>query len=112
MRFAPPRWGTARSDRPTDGPVIAEATRRLWRRELFAWQRHVLDVAHERDPRTGQHVYDTVVLVVGRRAGKSIGVLAADWAYAVHPQLWSPDLPRAKLHHGHHTAHGNVGAVR
>jgi hypothetical protein len=35
------------------------------------WQRQVVDTALERDPVTGLYVYDTVTVIVGRRAGKT-----------------------------------------
>jgi len=40
--------------------------------ELLPWQRHVARVAGEIDPATGVHAYSTVVVSVGRRAGKSM----------------------------------------
>ena len=81
----------------------------MWGTELFPWQRHVLDVAHERDPNTGKHVYDTVVMVVGRRAGKSIGALAQDWTFAARPDWWQPGMSTWR---SAYTAQNSVGAIK
>lgn len=77
----PPRYGTPRRpDRPTTGTVAVKVARRFGFR-LMPWQRHVLDVAGELvdDPDVpGQliHAYDTVIVTVGRRGGKSLLTLA------------------------------------
>jgi hypothetical protein len=49
-------------------------------RPLIPWQRQVLDVAGEIDPATGRHAYQRVVLIVPRRAGKSLLMLARGMA--------------------------------
>ena len=51
--------------------MVAKAARLFAGAPLMGWQRHVVDVALERDPDTGQYCYDTVVIIVGRRAGKT-----------------------------------------
>lgn len=38
---------------------------------MWPWQQQLVDVARERDPASGMLAYDTVVVVVGRRGGKS-----------------------------------------
>ena len=45
-------------------------------RPLIPWQRHVADLAGERDPATGLPAYSRVVLIAPRRAGKSMLMLA------------------------------------
>lgn len=45
-------------------------------RPFIPWQRHVADLAGERDPTTGRLCYSRVVLVAPRRAGKSVLMLA------------------------------------
>lgn len=66
----PPRYGTPRRlERPTTGRAVAVLARRFGV-ELMPWQRHVADVAGERV--NGRHAYSTVVVAVGRRAGKSL----------------------------------------
>src|SRR5262245_51822662 len=66
------RWGRPRSpDRPTFGPGAARVAAALdWR--FMPWQRHVLDVALEVDPATGEWAYPLVVLTVQRQAGKTV----------------------------------------
>lgn len=70
-----PRWATPRTDRPTDGAEVAAFARALGR-PLTPWQRHVADLTGERDPHTGLPAYSRVVLIVPRRAGKSLLMLA------------------------------------
>ena len=81
----------------------------MWGVDLFPWQQHILDVAHERDPHTGEHAYDTVVLIVGRRAGKSIGALAQDWTFAARPDWWSP---QTRMWRSAYTAQNALGAIK
>ena len=67
-----PRWATPRSpDRPTYGPAAAKIAKRLGT-PLFPWQRYVVDVALEVDPATGHLAYDEVIVLVQRRAGKTV----------------------------------------
>ena len=69
---APPLYATNRThSRPTDGALTAAASRLFAGGPLLPWQQYVADVAGERDPDTGLLVYDTVTLVIGRRAGKT-----------------------------------------
>jgi len=71
-----PAHSTNRSpDRQTDGSVAARIAKVLGR-PLIPWQRHALDLAGEIDPDTGRHAYQRVVLIVPRRAGKSLLMLA------------------------------------
>ncbi len=68
---ATPRWSTPRTpDRPTDASWIAKTAPLFAGGALWPWQQQLLEVARERDT-DGRLVYDLVVLVVGRRAGKS-----------------------------------------
>lgn len=67
-----PRWATSRlPDRPTFGPAVAEIAARLGK-PLFPWQRFVVDVALEVDPETDELAYDEVIVIVPRRAGKTV----------------------------------------
>src|SRR5881628_763322 len=68
--YATPR----RPDRPTIGADVA-ATARLLGRPLIPWQRDLVDVAGELRP-DGGFAYRYVVLIVPRRAGKTLAVLA------------------------------------
>lgn len=83
-----PRYGTPRRhDRPTSGPLAARVARRMGL-ELMPWQRYVLDVSGELvdDPDVpGElvHAYDTVIVTVGRRGGKSLLTLSKLLAVAV-----------------------------
>jgi hypothetical protein len=68
----PPAWATTRSpDRPTIGGRTANLARLLGV-PLDRWQRGVGDTIGELDPATGRLVYPIVVLVVPRRAGKTL----------------------------------------
>jgi len=73
--LSPPRYANRRRpDRPTTG-AHAAVVAGLLGVTLQPWQRHVLDVAGELDE-SGHHAYSTVTVSVGRRAGKSLAVLA------------------------------------
>ncbi|MFC9089004.1 terminase large subunit domain-containing protein [Nocardiopsis dassonvillei] len=52
------------------------AVARLLGKELMPWQKDVLDVALEIDPRTGRLAYREVVLTVPRQSGKTLLMLA------------------------------------
>jgi hypothetical protein len=69
----PPRWSTPRSpDRPTFGPNVAAVGRSLTAgRGLLPWQSSVAAVAGELAP-DGRMAYPVVVVVVPRRAGKTM----------------------------------------
>jgi hypothetical protein len=70
-----PAFATRRDpDRPTIGGDVA-ATARLLGRPLIPWQRDLVDVAGELRP-DGGFRYRYVVLIVPRRAGKTLAVLA------------------------------------
>ena len=69
-----PTYGTPRRpDRETTGHLVAEVAE-AHGITLKPWQRHVMDVAGEIDPETGEAAYDRVVLSVGRRAGKTLAL--------------------------------------
>jgi hypothetical protein len=71
-----PRFGTPRNlDRPTYGHEVAAIAERLGT-PLMPWQRHVVDVALEYDPQTGELFYEEVVLTVPRQSGKTTLILA------------------------------------
>ncbi len=71
----PPRFGTARTDRPTLGARAGEVAKALGT-NLMPWQQHVCDVALETDPDTGLLRYSQVVLTVPRQSGKTTLLLA------------------------------------
>jgi hypothetical protein len=67
--ICPPRFGTARTSRPTLGDKAAVIAARL-HRPLMPWQRYVADVGLELNP-DGSLVYSEVDLEVGRQEGKT-----------------------------------------
>ena len=73
---ARPRYATPRTpERRTRGPEVAKTAQLLgW--ELHPWQREALDVAMEIGD-DGKLIYSTVVLLVPRRAGKTVLGLSA-----------------------------------
>jgi hypothetical protein len=72
-----PRFGTPRDpSRPTTGGRVAAAAAALGR-PLHPHQRWIVDVAGEVEPATGLPAYPDVVVVMPRRGGKTITVLAA-----------------------------------
>jgi hypothetical protein len=71
-----PAWATRRRpERPTVGAGVARVAALLGR-PLIPWQRDLADVAGEVDPDTGRFAYQRVVMIVPRRAGKSVLQLA------------------------------------
>lgn len=78
---AEPRYATERDpSRETLGPVMAKLASALGK-PLMPWQRQVVDVAGEIDPRTGRMAYDRVLVSVQRQAGKTTLVrTVALWA--------------------------------
>ena len=71
-----PRYATARNlERQTLGPRVAKVAE-LCGYELMPWQRQVLDVALEIDPKTGRLVYREVRLTVPRQSGKTTLLLS------------------------------------
>jgi hypothetical protein len=96
-RTVPPRFGSARSDRPTLGPVLADLARQMGV-GLFPWQRLVGDVSLELVARKGRRGQGSRL----RLAASSVGVMASrqtgktSWAAArVALQCMLPDLPGA-----------------
>ncbi|MHC6176231.1 hypothetical protein [Glutamicibacter sp. X7] len=70
-RNPPPRFATQRNPhRATRGPQVAKIMKAMGNSPM-PWQRDALDVACEIDPRTGGYWYDTVIVIVLRRAGKT-----------------------------------------
>jgi phage terminase large subunit-like protein len=65
----PPTYASPATDRPTYGPALAAVGEALGI-ELMPWQRHVADVALERDDR-GRLAYREVIVSVPRQSGKS-----------------------------------------
>jgi hypothetical protein len=74
---ATPRFATPRThSRRTRGPEVAKVARMLGYAELHPWQRAGLDVAYEVDE-LGRLVYQRVIWLVPRRAGKTVTGLSA-----------------------------------
>lgn len=72
----PPRFGTQRNpERETLGGEVAAVAERLGK-PLMPWQRHVVDVALEIDPDTGELWYEEVVITVPRQSGKTTLIMA------------------------------------
>lgn len=72
--YIPPRWETARSDRPTFGQLDRKIANQLgW--ELFYWQARAADLAGEYDPVTKRPRFRTVGASVARQNGKTSLIL-------------------------------------
>ena len=71
----PPRFGTARSDRPSRGHLISKIAGQLGQ-PLMEWQQLVADVGMEYDPDTGIPSYREVIVTVPRQNGKTTLVLS------------------------------------
>ena len=88
---APPRYATRRNpSRASFGPAVAEISA-LMRKPFFPWQRYVVDVASELDPATGGPWYETVIVFVQRRAGKTVQIPAITARVCGQPtpaQVW------------------------
>lgn len=70
-RNPPPRFATQRNPaRKTVGGKVCQIMR-AFGNDPMPWQRDALAVACEIDPETGSFFYDTVIIVVLRRAGKT-----------------------------------------
>ena len=80
----PPRFATQRTNnRPTFGLEVAAFLALLRNGDApYPWQRHVADIAGEIDPSGVGYAYPIVVLVVPRRAGKTLLTLAVGLAHA------------------------------
>lgn len=71
MPLVSPRWATRRRpDRRSFGPTVSDFAAKLGR-PLMTWQRFVADVALE-VTESGEWAYRRVVLVLPRRAGKTV----------------------------------------
>lgn len=88
---APPRWATRRNPaRATHGPAVAEISALLGKPN-FPGQRYVLDVALEVDPETGGPWYETVIVLMPRRSGKTVLIpplAARSCGQKVSSQVW------------------------
>ncbi|PRB69509.1 hypothetical protein [Arthrobacter sp. MYb213] len=70
-RNPPPLYGTKRNlQRATRGRQVGKIMTVMGNTPM-PWQQDALDIACEIDPRTGDYYYDTVIIVVLRRAGKT-----------------------------------------
>lgn len=83
--MAVPTYATPRSpDRYTDGPLYAHLIERTMGKALMPWQRQVIEVALERVDGPGSPwAYDQVVLIVGRRSGKTVSSLGVSLVRAL-----------------------------
>jgi len=71
LASCPPAWGTRRRKGwPTWGGKVGEISTRLGHPPM-PWQQHVLDVALEIDPATGELWYRDVTVTVPRQSGKT-----------------------------------------
>jgi len=71
LATCPPAWGTKRRKGwPTWGTKVGEISTRLGHPPM-PWQQHVLDVALEIDPATGELWYRDVTVTVPRQSGKT-----------------------------------------
>ena len=88
---APPRWATRRNPaRATHGPAVAEISK-LFGKPMFPAQRFVVDVASEVDPETGGPWYETVIVLMQRRSGKTVLIpplAARACGQRDHAQVW------------------------
>lgn len=88
---APPRWATRRNpSRATHGPAVAEISKLLGK-PMFPSQRYVVDVALEVDPATGGPWYETVIVLMQRRSGKTVLIpplAARACGQKINSQVW------------------------
>lgn len=88
---APPRWATRRNlARASHGPAVAEISGLLGK-PVFPSQRYILDVALEVDPETGGPWYETVMVYLPRRSGKTVLIpplAARACGQGVGAQVW------------------------
>lgn len=108
---AAPRWATPRSpDRPTVGPAVARLAEARLGRSLLPWQRQLVDVAGELND-DGTWTYDQIVVIVGRRAGKTVMAFAPALRRALLGPIRLPD-GRTVPFRGSHTAQNLVAAQK
>lgn len=77
-----PTYATARSwNRYTDGPDVGRAIGKWLGRRPTRWQQNALDVALERVDGPGSpYAFDEVIIIVGRRCGKTITTMGVPLA--------------------------------
>lgn len=100
---AEPSYATARTvDRFSEGPRVAALTERWLGRRPTPWQRLVLDVGLERVDGPGSpFAYDEVVVVVGRRCGKTVTAFGVPMARSLAGPVHLPNgrvLPFRAIH--------------
>jgi len=107
-----PTYGTARTpDRHTDGGVVGDAIARWLGRRPTPWQQAALDVALERIDGPGSpFAFDQVIIVVGRRCGKTVTAFGVPLARALAGPVALPN-GRIMPFRGTHTAQ-NLHAAR
>lgn len=90
---AEPTYATARSaERHSDGPAVGDAIARWLGRRPTRWQQAALDVALERVDGPGSpFAYDEVVIIVGRRCGKTVTTMGVPLARALSGPLLLPN---------------------
>jgi hypothetical protein len=90
--FVPPRIGTERDpDAQTLGPQIGMVSARLGQ-PFMPHQQHVMDIAYEIEPSTGQLRYDEVIWTIMRQSGKTTGVRAKSvWRCTTGQQFFGAD---------------------
>lgn len=90
---AEPTYATQRSpDRYTDGPTVGLAIMRWLGRRPTPWQQAAIDVALERlDGPGSPYAYGTVVIIVGRRCGKTVTTFGVPLARALAGPVHLPN---------------------
>lgn len=98
-----PTYATPRSpERYSDGPTYRRLIAEHARRTLTPWQADLLDVAAERvDGPSSPFAYDQIVVVVGRRCGKTVTALGCSLARAVQGAVRLRNGRRVPFHAAH-----------
>jgi hypothetical protein len=72
LATCPPAWGTRRRKGwPSWGPKVGEIQKRMTGRPFMPHQQHILDVALEVDPATGELWYRDITVTLPRQNGKT-----------------------------------------
>jgi hypothetical protein len=90
---AVPTYATARTpDRYTDGPLYGHVIATHLGRKLTGWQQYALDLATERlDGPGSPFAYDQIVIIVGRRSGKTVTSLGCSFVRALNGAVRLPN---------------------
>jgi hypothetical protein len=90
---AAPTYATPRTpSRYTDGPLYAHVIAQKLNRVLTPWQQYALDLATERlDGPGSPFAYDQIVIIVGRRSGKTVTALGCSLVRALNGAVRLPN---------------------